>query len=243
MADVIVEQADRVLSLTLNRPECGNLITMPMIKTITQTLRDVSRDTNVVVFRAAGADFCKGRDYARAPEDAAKGEIITAATIRETMTSPVLAMYTAIKELSVPCIAVVQGAALGFGCAFPCACDIVLAGAGAKFGLPELHERGLPPTLAMTALLDRVSLRMLTYLAYSSTPIDARTAQAAGLISAVYDDAHLSASAGDVIAGIASRPAEGIRAICRYLRLAPYMEPRGRAEFGANLFAVAAASR
>ena len=240
---IIFKQTGPVLSLMLNRPDCGNLITMEMIGAVTERLRNLSKETRLVVFRGAGTDFCKGRDYKKAPEDAGTDRSISASAVRERMTTPILAMYAAIKELSVPTISVVQGAAAGFGCAFPCSCDIVLAGERARFSLPEMRERGLPPTLAMTALADRVNYRSLSYLVYSSAEIDSKTALSAGLVSVVCRDDELDKQAQETIDAISSRPRESIKAVNRYLKLAPYMEPRGRAELGANLFAIASASR
>jgi enoyl-CoA hydratase/carnithine racemase len=234
---IIVKQESGILSLTLNRPECGNLITMEMIATLRQSLLDLSSDTRVVVLRANGPDFCKGRDYQQAPEDARDNKVVTAAHVRDNMTAPILGMYTAI---NVPTISVVQGAAAGFGCALACSCDIVLAGPKARFALPEMRERGLPPTLAMTALIDRVSFRALTYLVYSTVEIDAQNALMSGFASAVLPD--IESQSQDVIDRVASIPPETVRSVNRYLKMAPAMEPSARAELGSNLYAVTSSS-
>lgn len=241
---VKINQTASAVEIILNRPECGNLMTMEMIGQIAATLRNLPEQTRLVILRGAGSDFCKGRDYAHAPEESQRRAAQpTAEQIRDRMTTPILEMYGLIKELSVPTLSVAQGVAAGFGCALCCACDIVIAGRSARFGLPELRERGLPPTLAMTALLDRVDYRTLSYLVYSTDFLSAESALSGGLISAVFEDETVEARSKEIINTIASIPIGSLKAVKAYLKVAPSMPPKGRAELGANLFAVAAASR
>lgn len=239
---VLATYTDDVLEIILNRPNESNRMTMGMIEEITGHL-DTRTGTQLVVLKARGEEFCLGRDYQKAPEDSDSDRPMNAARVRTEMTDPILAMYMAIKSLDVPSVSVVQGDAVGFGCALACSCDIVLAAEGARFCLPELSERGLPPTLALTALLDRASVRNLTYMAYSTELLDARQAQSAGLVSAVCSDGDLAARSRDLVSTITAQPADSVKAVKRYLKLAPGMDLNGRAELGANLFALVAASR
>lgn len=240
--DLLMRQDEATLWVTLNRPDCGNAFTMEMVEALTEALHRVPQDTKLVVLSGEGQDFCKGRDYREAPESSRGGRTPTALQIRDEMTTPILALYTAIKDLPVPTVSVVHGEAHGFGCALACACDIVLAAEGSRFRLPEM-QRGLPPTLAMTALLDRMTLRGLSYLVYSTAEINALAALAAGLVSAVYPEGALDREAKALGEGICSQPLAAVRAVKDYLRLAPHMEPRGRAHFGAGLFAAVLSSR
>lgn len=240
--DILTRQDGAALWVTLNRPDCGNVVTMEMVIALTETLRRLPQDMKLVVLSGQGQDFCKGRDYQVAPESPRGGRTPTALQIRDQMTTPIVALYTAIKDLPVPTVSVVRGEAHGFGCAMACACDIVLAAEESRFRLPEML-RGSPPTLAMTALLDRITLRGLSYLVYSTAEIDARAALAAGLVSVVYPDGALDREARALGEVICAQPLGAVRAVTDYLRLAPQMEPRGRADFGAGLFAAVLSSR
>jgi len=240
--DVTCSREGALLTVTLNRADCGNLVTMEMVDALREALAGVPREVKLVVLAGAGNDFCKGRDYQSAPESAQGGRAPSALTIRDEMTSPIATLYGALKELAVPTLAVVQGAAYGFGCALSGACDLVVAGERARFRLPEM-KRGLPPTLAMTALLDRVSLRGVAHLVYSTAELDARQAQAIGLVSAVHADERLQEEVRSLIDTISLQPVDAVRAVKEYLRVAPAMEPRGRSDFGANLFANVLSSR
>jgi len=231
-----------VLEIVLSRPDCGNLITMPMISEIGNALRSLSTKTTAVVLRGEGKDFCKGRDYAQAPEDAKRHHTPDAVQIRDDMTTPILAMYSLIRDTPVPTISVVQGTATGFGCAMACACDVVLAGRGARFSLPEMRERRLPPTLAMTALYDRIGYRTLAYLVFSTEELDGDAAVKSGLASVAFDDAELNRRSHEIIGTIASLPPATVKSVKAYLKVAPSMDTRGRAELGSSLYAVVAAS-
>jgi enoyl-CoA hydratase/carnithine racemase len=142
----------------------------------------------------------------------------------------------------VPVIALVQGPALGFGCAIASACDVVIASDRARFSLPEMHTN-LPPTLAISAHLRRVAPKMTAYLVLSQDEIDARRAADTGLVSLVVPHAELEQALGKLTATIASRLPTALRAVKEYLRSAPYMEARGAADFGGNLLAGVLASQ
>lgn len=240
--EVIVRQEGAVHHIELNRPECGNLVTMDMVSALLDAFRGVPQDAKLVVLTGRGADFCRGRDYQSAPESAQGGRAPSALEVRERMTTPIIGLYTAVKESPVPTMAVVQGAAYGFGCALACGCDNVLAGEGSRFRLPEMG-RGLPPTLAIAALMDKAAPRSLPYLVYSTAEMDARSAIGMGLVSAVFPDGELDAQAKKLVETIASQPLDAVRAVKEYLKFAPLMEPRGRADFAASLFASVLSSR
>jgi enoyl-CoA hydratase len=83
------------------------------------------------VLRGAGADFCVGR--------AVMGATPTKdpdALERRTFSDVVFNCYGAMRNAKIPIIAVVQGRALGFGCAIAAACDITLASDQAVFQVP-----------------------------------------------------------------------------------------------------------
>lgn len=154
--DVTISTQGGACRIELNRHDCANLVTMEMVKSLTQMIATIASDVRLVVIAGRGRDFCKGRDYQAAPESAAAGRTAPSALrIREEMTGPMMAFYSALRDLPVPTLSIVQGAAYGFGCALAGACDMTLADESAVFKLPEMG-RGLPPTLAMSALWDRV---------------------------------------------------------------------------------------
>jgi enoyl-CoA hydratase/carnithine racemase len=243
MNEIEVGSAGGVCRIALNRPECGNLVSTDMVQGLTQVLLAIAADVKLVVITGRGADFCKGRDYQTAPESAGAGKSAPSAlTIREQMTGPMMTLYTALRELPVATLSVVQGAAYGFGCALAGACDMTLAGESARFRLPEMG-RGLPPTLAMSALWDRIGPRAIGYMVYSTAELSAHDAHVIGLAHAVVADAALEARAAALVETISKQPLDAIRTVKEYLKEAPSMPSAARGGFGASLFAGVLSSR
>ena len=238
---ISVSSEGAVYRIELNRPDRGNRVTPDMVSALLDAIARLPADAKLLVLSGKGADFCKGRDPQSAPEAAGGGRVPAALELRERMAGPVVNFYTALREVPVPTLAVVRGAALGFGCALTGACDLALAGEGSRFQLPEM-TKGLPPTLAMAAL-DKLGTRNLAYLVYTTAEIDARAAQAMGLVNAVVPDNELDTRAGELMATITSRPLDAIKAVKEYLKFAPLMEPRGRADFAASVIAGVLSSR
>src|SRR3546814_13572187 len=81
------------------------------------------------------------------------------------------------------------------------ASDVAIAAASARFALPEM-KHGIPPTLAISALVPRVAAKTVADLVYSAEEIDASSAFAAGLISRVVPDGELDAAAERYIDGL-----------------------------------------
>ena len=243
MSGINVTTANGACRIELNRPDCGNLVTADMVVELTGALRSVAGDVKLIVIAGKGADFCKGRDYQSAPESAGASKAAPSALeIRERMTGPMMTLYTALRDAPVATLSVVQGAAYGFGCALAGACDMTIAADSARFRLPEMG-RGLPPTLAMSALWDRVSPRAIGYMVYSTAELTAQDASRIDLVHAVVPDAELAARVAALVETICRQTLDAIRSVKEYLKLAPSMPATARGGLGASLFAGVLSSR
>lgn len=238
---VLTSRAGHAYRIELNRPDCGNLVTTEMVHALVDAVTRLPADAKLLVLSGKGVDFCRGRDPQTAPEAGRGARAPSALELRERMAGPIIGFYAALMEAPVPTLAVVQGAAHGFGCALTGACDIALAGEGSRFRLPEM-TKGLPPTLAMAAL-SRLGARAIAYLVYTTAEMDARWALSVGLVHALVPDGQLGAQADTLIETISSQPLDAVRAVKEYLRFAPLMEPRGRGDFAASVIAGVLSSR
>jgi enoyl-CoA hydratase len=133
-------------------------------------------------------------------------------------------------------IGVVQGGAIGFGCALAALCDITIASDIARFQLPEMAHN-IMPTLAMSALVDRVPRKALLYLVYSTAEIDAHTALIFGLVSQVVPAGKLSTTVNDLIATLKKSPLPAVMAVKEYANSALTMDIRAANDFARNLHA------
>lgn len=227
--------------VTLDRPDCGNLVTSAMVELLHAAVTSIPREAKLLLLCGAGADFCKGRDYAHAPEQGSDGRAPTAVAIRANMTAPITALYGAIHRVPVPTLALVQGVAQGFGTALAGSCDITVASDEATFRLPEMGG-GLPPTLAMTALWPR-QIASLPWLVYTGATMSAARAREAGLVDETVADGRLAARGAEIAATIGAQPPAAIAAVKEYLLAAREAGPDTRAALGASLFAGVLSSR
>src|SRR6185312_5248464 len=139
-------------------------------------------------------------------------------------------------------LSVVRGAAAGYGCGLVAASDLVLAGQGATFSVPEL-DRDIPPTLAMTALGGRVPHHAVAQMVFSREPIAADQALAWGLVGKVASDADLDAEADALTRSILGCSVEAVRAVKEYLRFAPGLPGPAASSLAANLAGTALSAR
>lgn len=213
MATQLTRTLERgVVSLTLNRPGRGNLMSAGMIERLTAAVAEIdkSSDVKAIVLRGKGKDFCLGRDPGPKP-----AQPPNAWQMHEKVTSLILDSYAAIRRCPVPVIAVVQGHAQGFGSGIAAACDMVIAADSAMFSTPEMKV-GIAPTLVMTALAD-VHRKALAHLIYSGQPITADTALAVGLVSQVVPAASLDATVAQLCEQLRAYDVHAIQIIKQFL--------------------------
>lgn len=230
-------RAGAVVTLVIDRPEEKNLLTIAQVRELTAAIAAAAAsDAKAIVLRANGADFCRGRD----PRDGSG--LTNALTLRTTTLEPILAAYAAIEAAPQPVIALVHGAAHGFGAAITSACDIAIAADTARFKLPEM-EHNLPPTLAMSAFIPKVSRKALGWMVFALEELSAAQALQVGLVSTVVPEAQLDAALEKLLATVTSRAAPSLVAVKDFLRVAYHMEPRGLADYSANSLATVLSSR
>ena len=204
MNDFLIEQADDVLRVTIDHPERGNAMTDDMAAELTRIIEGAAQKASVMVLRGAGDDFCIGRH--RGPGGAAPGDALD----RRDASDTIFNCYGAFRRAAIPIIGVVQGRALGFGCALASLCDITIAGERAQFQVPE-YAHNIMPTMVMSALVDRVGRKALSYLVYSTAVIGAERALSYGIASEVVPHAGAGRDRGQALRHDPQSPALGDR--------------------------------
>ena len=231
MADFILKQKDAdVTTVTLNRPEIGNRQDDSTLAQLTTILDDAGKDSRLIVFKGAGEDFCLGREAMGKP-----GPVLEAYTVRERADT-IFDLYGAFRRSPVPILGVVQGRAAGLGCALAALCDITLASDKARFQLPEMAHN-IMPTIAMSALVDRVPRKAATYLIYSTEEIDAQKALVFGIVSDVVPATDLRSSVDKLVERLKKTPPAALMAVKEYGRSAFNMNTQAANDFARNLHA------
>ena len=177
MSEVLTEVEDGILIVTINRPEAKNAMTMAAAQGISAAMDrlEAEADLRVAILTGAGGTFCSGMDlkgFLRGERPSVEGRGFGA-----------LSQWTPSK----PVIAAVDGYALAGGMELALSCDLIVANAGAKFGIPEA-KRGLAAAAGGLIKLPRqIPPRIAMELALTGDFIDAARAFALGFVNRVVD--------------------------------------------------------
>jgi enoyl-CoA hydratase/carnithine racemase len=177
---VLEDRQDRVVVLTLNRPEVMNSFNFPMLLALKERVEAVHFDPEVRVVIITGAGpkaFCAGADL---KERASMSE----AQVREFIFT-IRNLFTCIEYLNKPVIAAVNGIALGGGTELALACDIRLAAATATLGLTETRLAIIPGAGGTQRLPRLIGRGKAKELIFTGRKVDAQEAVQIGLVNKV----------------------------------------------------------
>ena len=206
---VLTRLHEGVLTVTFNRPQKKNAFTHAMYTAATQALVDGDRDpaVRVIALTGAGSSFTAGNDLLDFLAHPPEGEA-----------APVFQFLRALIHLEKPCVAAVDGAAVGIGTTLLQHCDFVLASDRARFSLPFINL-GLSPEGGSSLLLPRLAgFALASELLMFGEPFDAPTAMRAGLVNRIVPADQLEAVLAERCAALAAKPAESLKVTKRLLR-------------------------
>lgn len=194
-----------VSRITLNRPP-ANVLSVEAMEEVNSALESLEyrREVKLVVLAAAGKDFSAGFDLSDHLGDRA---YVMAEEFRK--------IFENLAKLDKPTLAVVTGRALGAGCVLAAGCDMTLAAASARFGLPEI--KGAVFNTVGVALLPRLVGRKRAFeLILGGGGLTAAEAERVGLISRAVPDDRLE----EEIAALVARFQEGSAPVLQLVRRA-----------------------
>jgi len=202
VAGLAVTLSEGVLSVTIDRPDSLNSLTLPVITGLADTMERAADDPEVKVVRLGGAGrgFCSGAGVS-ADDMSGNSGVPPDEIILE-----VNRLIRAITALPHPVVAVVQGPAAGVGVSIALACDLVLASDKAFFML-AFTKIGLMPDGGASALvaaaIGRIGAMRMALLAERLSASDALSA---GLVTAVYPAEDFDAEVDKVISKLLAGP-------------------------------------
>lgn len=227
---ILKERDGDITTIILNRPEVGNRQTDATWAQLTEMIGGAAKESRLILFKGAGDDFCLGREAMGQPTP-----VLEAYAMRER-SETIFNLYGAFRSSKAPIIGVVQGRAAGLGCALAALCDITLASDRARFQLPEMAHN-IMPTIAMSALVDRVPRKAATYLVYSTQEINAQKALLFGLVSDVIPANELDTAVATLVERLNKTPLPALLAVKEYARSAFGMSTQAANDFARNLHA------
>lgn len=211
---VIIEVADHIATITLNRPEAMNSIdpeTRAELRDIWDRIR-FDDDIRVAILTGAGERaFCTGSDLKKTMPPKESFAQLTFGTGRGDHLLDGL-------DTDKPLICAVNGFALGGGMELALACDIRIAAESARFGLTEVKMGSIPGAGGTQRLPRLASLSDAMLMLLTADIIDAAEALRMGIVSRVVPSDQLMAEARAIATRIAGNAPLSVRAVKRLVR-------------------------
>ncbi|HJO68305.1 MAG TPA: enoyl-CoA hydratase-related protein [Rhodospirillales bacterium] len=171
---IVTRPRPGVMLITLNRPHSLNALNKALLIEVAVALNEAVADADVgaVVLTGDERSFSAGADIKEMPE----------AGIPPFAQADRLKSWKTIERHPKPLIAAVNGYALGGGCELTQLCDIVIAGANAQFGTPEIKIAAFAGDGGTQRIPRAVGKARAMMMTLTGEPIDAATALAWGLV-------------------------------------------------------------
>jgi enoyl-CoA hydratase len=211
MAEVETERLDGILLITLNRPEVRNAVNAALARGVADALDELDADDSlrVGILTGAGGTFCSGMDL---------GALLQGDNPRiEGRGFAGVVQRGSVK----PLIAAVEGYAVAGGFEVALACDIIVAGRGAKFGLPEVRRGLTPAGGGVLRLPQRLPYYVAMELLFTGNTIDADRAYSFGLVSDLVETGGAVDRAVEIARQIVANAPLSVRAIKEIVAASP----------------------
>jgi enoyl-CoA hydratase/carnithine racemase len=205
---IVVEQADGIATVTINRPKMRNALSLAMWTAMGEVTQRLAADDGVraIVYRGAGTQaFASGADISEFEENRKDTET---ALHYNTQTE---AAYSAIRTCPKPTVAMIYGFCMGGAMALAMACDLRFAAEGSKFGIPAARLSiiyGLDP---VHQLVDLVGPAYAKDILYSARTVEADEAYRIGFVQRLLPAADLEAYTYDYLRKVAANAPLSIR--------------------------------
>ena len=176
---VLTEKRDRILIITINRPEAKNAANAAVSHGLAEAMDTLDDDPglSVGILTGAGGTFCAGMDlkaFARGENVAVKGR-----GLGFTERPPVK-----------PLIAAVEGYALAGGTELALATDLIVAATNSAFGIPEVKRGLVAAGGGLLRLPQRIPYAIAMELALTGDPLPAQRAHELGLVNVLAEPGH-----------------------------------------------------
>jgi enoyl-CoA hydratase len=168
-AAVLTETHERVMVITLNRPDARNAINGAVVAGLLEAFDRLDNDAalSVGVLTGAGHGFCSGMDL---KAFASVGAPVGSDRLLET-------------GCAKPLVAAIEGFALAGGLELALLCDLLVAAEGVKLGIPEVGVGLFAAGRALVRLPSRLPYAIAAELAFTADPINAERAHTLGLVN------------------------------------------------------------
>lgn len=208
---ILVEKKDYVATVTLNNPPM-NTNTVQSMTDLLKTFRLLQWDPEVRVVILTGSGtraFNVGSDVSKLPA--------MSGNYREGKVNLEVELMASIEELTKPVICAIEGWCLGGGMEMALCCDIRIASAKSKFGLPEINLGLLPASGGMYRLPKFIGLSRAIEMIYTGRHVPAEEAYQMGLITKVCEPGTVKENAMELALQLTKKAPKPLRLIKRFM--------------------------
>lgn len=174
---ILVTRAERVGTITLNRPEALNALNSQVMAEVTAAAAEFDADPGIgaIIITGSTKAFAAGADIKE----------MASLSFSEVFDADFFAGWSRLAAVRTPLIAAVAGYALGGGCELAMMCDVLIAADNAKFGQPEIKLGVLPGMGGSQRLTRAIGKAKAMDMILTGRMIDAAEAERSGLVSRV----------------------------------------------------------
>ncbi len=203
MPDEVVSQvADRIATLTINRPEQRNALSPATLETLRAEFVRLGSDAEVRVIVLTGAGdraFCSGADMGGGSSGVFNDPQSYEAYLGRAGFPD---LFEAMHACPRPIIAAVRGYCLAGGLGVALACDLIVCGEGARFGTPEV-QRGLFPMMIFAEIVRNLGLKQAMELVLMGELLPGSRAREFGFVNRCVPDDEIDAAVAEIAARLA----------------------------------------
>ena len=237
--DILFAVAQRIATITLNRPERRNAFTLAMIDEWADRLEECAAraDIHVVLVTGAGKAFCSGGDI---DELMKQGQDSGPQERKDELVGHVHRIPRILERLDKPVIAAINGAATGAGMDLALMCDLRYAARSAKFAETYVKLALMPGAGGAYYLPRLIGRARALEMLWTGDFIDGEEAERIGLVNKALPDDELMPYALAMARRLADGPTQSIRTIKRAVRAGQASDLSTSLDFGASNYGVLA---
>ena len=220
---LLVKRKNRICTLTLNRPEKKNSLSLEAVELLGSTLKELAKDNGLraVVLRGAGAEaFCSGFDIGSLPTRSGVDS-----EQRFKSLDPVEDLFQELVNFAVPVIAMLNGFAFGLGCELAMCCDIRIGAEDIRMGMPPAKLGLVYPWTGLRRFIQRIGLQSTKEIFFTGSTYEGRRIKELELVDYLIPRSELESFTYRLAKEIAGNAPLALKGIKRVINLLLESEP------------------
>lgn len=217
---ILFEKSQGVASITFNRPEVRNALTLDMCRALTDFIAGLNEDgqTRVFLLRGNGPDFCSGADLRGMTDITKFPPAERRANVQRDVIEVSQTLFNALNNVKAPIVSSVRGYAIGAGIQFALVSDLVIASETAKLSIPLVRLGHTVDHGESYFLPRKVGAARAMQIMLLGEFITAEQAERFGLVNWVTPDGALESRTAEIVKTLAESPPTatfGMKALLR----------------------------